>query len=113
MVSVRDEFFFFIEKKTPTIVTSKSSEEINIFDECSQEEWNATEGALGNNAEIVIDLKCPIKLQEIQITNGIGDFSTKGFSIFGSQSSLGPWKRIFSGEMQKNRMEVRKSIMFQ
>ena len=105
--------FFVIEKKTPKIVTSKSSEEINIFDECSQEEWNATEGALGNEAEIVIDLKCPIKLKEIQITNGIGDFSTKGFSFFGSQSSLGPWKTIFTGDMQENKMEVRPSIMFQ
>ena len=49
---------------------------------------------------------CPRKLEEIQIMNGIGDFSSKGFSVFGASSSDGPWKRIYKGELEEGKEEV-------
>ena len=49
---------------------------------------------------------CPKKLEEVQILNGIGDFSSKGFSVFGASSSNGPWKRIYKGELEEGKEEV-------
>ena len=57
-------------------------------------------------AEIVIDMKCPIKLKEIQLVNGVGDFSSKDFSVLGSHNSNGPWSKLYTGELQEGRYEV-------
>ena len=63
--------------------------------------WNAAEGSIEEDAELVIDMKCPIKLQEIQIINGDGDFSTKSFTVFGSVDSRGPWTWLYSGGIEE------------
>ena len=100
----------FLDKKKPTVISSTNSEQgkaaVNIIGECSDEPWAAAEEATGENAHMVIDMKCPLKLQEIQLINGVGDFSTKSFSLFGSQESTGPWSRLYTGEMERSRIEV-------
>ena len=97
----------------PTIITNKKNEGDHIFDECSDKVWNAPEGAVGEDAEIVIDMKCPIKLLQIQLKNGVGDFSTRDFSVFGSHSSSGPWSKVYTGELKEGATEVLQSIVFQ
>ena len=78
----------------------------NILEECSGYAWSADEGSSGKDAEIIVDIGCPTKLEEIQILNGVGDFSTKEFSVFGALSSNGPWKRIYKGELKEGKEEV-------
>ena len=94
-----------LDIRIPTII-SKNGDKPNILEECSEDVWNAAEGATGEDAEIIVDMKCPIKLQEIQAINGIGEFSSKGFSVMGSASNTGPWKRIHLGELEEVKEEV-------
>jgi hypothetical protein len=94
----------WIDIRTPEI--SKNAKESNVLEECSGDAWNADEGAIGEDAEMVIDMKCPHKLQEVQVINGVGDFSTRGFSVLGSTNSTGPWKKIYIGELEKRMDEV-------
>ena len=84
----------------------KRKEEVNIFDECSGEVWEAPSGAVNEEAAIIIDMQCAIKLQQIQIINGAGDFKTKEFSVFGSHESSGPWIKVFTGELYVDNVEV-------
>jgi hypothetical protein len=51
-------------------------------------------------------MKCPIKLQEIKLKNRVGDFKTKGFTIFGSYNITGPWSKLYSGEMDEGMVKV-------
>ena len=92
--------------RIPTVISSKNAPTVSIFDKCSEEAWKAAEGATGNDAEIVLDYGCPIKLQEVHLLNGDGDFRTKSFSVLGSQSTDGPWKSIITGEMGTDMDEV-------
>ena len=78
----------------------------NILEECTDDVWSADEGSSGEDAEIIVDIGCPKKLEEIQILNGIGDFSSKGFSVLGASGSNGPWKRIYKGELKEGKDEV-------
>ena len=75
---------------------------------CSTDIWKAPEGATGEEASIVIDMKCSIEFQKVEMINGIGDFITKGFSIFGSNNSKGPWRKLYMGEFDLSSSEVRK-----
>ena len=79
---------------------------MNILEECSGDVWNAAEGATGKDASIVVDMKCPMKLQEVQFVNEVGDFGSRQFSVFGSSSSTGPWKSIYSGAAKEGREQV-------
>ena len=81
--------------------------EDKILEECGGGVWNAAEGAAEEDAEMVIDMKCPLQLQEIQVINGVGDFSTKRFTVFGSGDSRGPWTWLYSGGLEEGRVEVR------
>ena len=94
----------FTDKKIPRLIGNDSS--VNILDVCSKEQWNAQEGAIGTEARLVIDTNCPLKLSEVQLLNGIEDFSTKGFTILGSYNITGPWKKLYSGELETGRGEV-------
>ena len=91
----------------PNIVNNDNTEINNILGKCSIGQWNAPEGALDDDAEIVIDMKCPIKMKELELINGGGDFSTNRFSLFGSHNSTGPWSWLFTGEIDEGRDEVR------
>ena len=97
---------FLLDERQPTIVNSKGNKEANLFDVCNEDAWTAPEGSVGKDAEIVLDMKCPIKLHQIQVTNGAGDFSTKGFTVSGSHSKTGPWSKLYTGEMELGDVEV-------
>ena len=60
----------------------------------------------GEKVEIVMDMKCPIELKEVEMINGHGDFITKEFYVFGSHDITGPWKILFGGELDNNSNEV-------
>ena len=55
---------------------------------------------------IVIDMKCSIEFQKIELINGFGDSITRGFSVFGSHNSTGPWRRLYTGELDEISAEV-------
>ena len=88
---------YSLETRTPTIVSSTGVVEdaANIL-ECSDDIWTDR----GENPEIIIDMGCPEKIQEIQIMNADGDFRTKSFSIYGSTDTTS-WNRIFTGELEE------------
>ena len=92
---------FYLEMRIPSIVRS-SFGDTNVL-ECNNKQGNAD---VGEDAEIIIDMKCPIKLKESEIVNGIGDFGTNKFSIFGSYNSTGPWSKIYSGKLKESITEV-------
>ena len=93
------------------IINSKNSETPSILEKCDNAQWNAEEGAVKENAMIVIDVKCPIKMKKIEIINGAKEFSTKDFSVFGSHNSTGPWSWLYTGEIVEHSTEV-KSLSF-
>ena len=95
-----------LDKEKPAVIRNEDTGAANIIEECGKEPWIASEGAIGEDAKMVIDVKCPLKLQEVQLINGVGDFSTKSFSVFGSQDSTGPWSRLYKGELKEGRVEV-------
>ena len=65
-----------------------------------------SEEAFGQKSEIVMDMKCPIELQAVEIINGVGDFITKDFVIHGSHDITGPWNMLFAGELDNSSVEV-------
>ena len=98
---------FVLDKILPIIIGNTNTKGATILDECQNEGWNAPEGATGDDAEMVIDMGCPIKLQDISLINGIGDFRTKQFSVFASINTVGPWKILYSGELGEVINEVK------
>ena len=88
------------------MITDENVEESDIFEGCSKAGWKAPEGATGDDAKIVIDMGCPLKLQDIQLMNGAGDFSTEGFSVFASNNERGPWNELYSGILENIVSEV-------
>ena len=99
------KIYCLLEKEKPKVLGNKKGNEEKIFEKCSGEVWNTAEGAINEDAEIEIDMECPFKLEEIQIINGVGDFSTKRFSVFGSLDSS-RWTWLYSGELQEGGFEV-------
>ena len=93
--------------KIPIIIGNTNTEGATILDGCQNEGWKAPEGATGDDAEIVIDMGCPIKLQDISLINGVGDFSTKQFSLFASDKTVGPWKILYSEDLGEVVNEVK------
>ena len=71
----------------------------NILESCKNTYWRAPSGKTGKEAEIIIDLKCPIQLETFSIMNGFGDFGTKNFSLLGSENLEGPWSELYKGEL--------------
>jgi hypothetical protein len=71
----------------------------NITASCNNEYWRAPAGKTGEDAEIIIDLKCPTRLDSFSIMNGFGDFGIKQYTMIGSQKLDGPWTELYSGEL--------------
>ena len=105
---------FHTERRQPTIVRSSKLEEdrraAKIMTECSDETWIAPEDTTQTAALFLIDMKCPMKLQEVQLRNSVGEFGTKTFSVFGSDNSAGPWELLYNGGLEQGSDEV--STMF-
>jgi hypothetical protein len=71
----------------------------NITASCNNEYWRAPTGKTGEDAEIIIDLKCPTRLDSFSIMNGFGDFGIKEYALMGSQRLDGPWTELYVGEL--------------
>ena len=78
----------------------------DVLGKCSDGQWSAPSGTVGENARLVVDTGCPIKLNKVLLVNGVGDFSTKMFSILGAHNKSGPWKTLYQGELQKEDQQV-------
>ena len=48
-------------------------------------------------------MKCPLKLQKLQMINGDSEYSIKEFSIFGSNTMEGPWSKLQSDKLKQGR----------
>ena len=95
------------DKIKPKIVGDTKKEASDIFEESNKNGWKAPEGATGEDAKLVIDMGCPIKLQSIQLSNGADESSTKDLSVFASHTASGPWDKLSSGFLEKGMNEVR------
>ena len=71
----------------------------NILETCNNDHWRAPAGKSGEEAQIIVDLKCPMRLEAFSIINGFGDFGTEKFAMFGSRNSSGPWTELYRGEL--------------
>ena len=71
----------------------------NITSRCNNEHWRAPSGKTGDDAAIIVDLKCPVRLETFSIMNGFGDFGVHHFSLLGSKSVEGPWTELYNGEL--------------
>ena len=83
----------------------------NILESCNNEYWRAPEGKTGEEADIIIDLKCPKQLETFSIMNGFGDFGTKNFSLLGSENLEGPWSELYKGELPQG-FEMTEEVRF-
>ena len=84
----------------PTEVTSSTGKgRDNILDACNNKFWKSPDGKTGENAELIIDMKCLTLLETFSVVNGFGDFGTKEFSLHGAQSMDGPWTILHEGEL--------------
>ena len=66
-------------------------------------------GKTGEEAEIIIDIKCPLRLETFSIMNGFGNFGTRKFSLFGSRRAEGPWTELFKGDISQG-VELTKEV---
>ena len=66
---------------------------------CNNKYWQAKPGKTGEEAAIIVDLKCSKQLETFSIINGFGSFGTKQFSLLGSRSATGPWTEMYRGEL--------------
>ena len=73
---------------------------MNITEEsCSNDYWKAPNGKTMEEAEIILDLKCPTRLETFSIMNGFGNFGTNKFSLWGAREMEGPWTKLYTGEL--------------
>ena len=109
-------FLIDLDCKEPVEVLSSSDLESstagkNILEPCNNNHWRAPLGKTGEEAEIVIDIKCPLRLETFSIMNGFGDFGTQKFSLFGSRKAEGPWKELYKGDIPQGE-EMTKEVKF-
>ena len=69
--------------------------------------WEGTKENDREDAELIMDMKCPIELQEIQLINGFGAFQIKEFDVYGSHNSSGPWNMLLEGTLDPDSVEVK------
>ena len=91
-------------------MSSKNEEDGSILELCSDHSWAVKAKDGGNDTEIVIDMKCPMQLQEIELVNNDGKFGTKEFSVFSSTLETGPWENLFNGEMEAGTNQVCQNV---
>ena len=92
-----------IDVRSPSVISDPSS----ILRDCNKEVWRASEGVSGVDAEIIVDMKCPIELQEVQLINGVGEFLVKNFVVYGSNNSSDLWNMLFEEELDQRSRKVR------
>ena len=75
----------------------------NVLEDCSNSQWRAPDGKKGSEAEMIIDLKCLVRLEAFSIMNGYGLSGTKKFTLFGSRKRDGPWAELYTSELSKGK----------
>ena len=116
-VLIQDIFLLYLDLGCliPTeVIEYKGTGGENILDTCNNKYWKSPVGKTGENAELIIDLKCLTLLETFSVVNGFGDFGTKEFSLHGAQSMDGPWTILHEGELGRGleyTEEVRSQIL--
>ena len=84
--------------KSSELNNSTSGE--NILESCNNDMWKAPIGKTGDDAEIIIDIKCPIMLETFTVRNGFSNFGINKATMIGSPNIEGPWIEMFAGDFQ-------------
>ena len=92
---------------------SKSSgiAESGLFQDDCTEGWNAPEGSLGGEAELIIDLGCTTLIDTIELRNLNTKQGTKDFSLYVGQTEEGDWTELYSGNLELDALDVLNLIM--
>ena len=103
---------FFNFKGCPNVISiAHADTESNIVknenvlhDNCEEDssEWLAPEGAVDDDAELILNLGCPQILTVVQIKNlkrGLG--GTKKITLYAGNDLTGPWKFMTSAELNQ------------
>ena len=89
---------------TTEVLSSRSQDVIpeseNITTPCNNYYWRAPLEKTGEEAEIIVDLKCSTRLDSFSIMNGFGDFGIKKYSLTGARTLEGPWTELYRGELR-------------
>ena len=87
------------------VVQTNGSDGKILTDNCSDEDgddWLAPEGAINEDATVIISLGCPKKIHGLQMKNlKMEQGGTKQFTIMLSNSPEGPWESILVDELQE------------
>ena len=86
--------------RSPEVLGSTGiSAESVLADDC-QGVWEAPDGAVGDEAYLVIELSCTTQIGSVVIRNPVEGKGTKQFSLHLSESDTGPWKELIIGELE-------------
>ena len=85
---------------------SASTKENVLHDNC--DEWIAPEGAVNDDAELILHLGCHKKITSFQIRNMRSDLGgTKTFSLYIRNIMYGPWHLITTGEINQTVAQIK------
>ena len=91
---------------TIAIAHSQNNDTLNdvLHDKCEEDEgqWIAPEGAVDDDASLILNLGCPQKITSVLIKNLRSDLGgTKEFSIYIGNNLVGPWELMGTGEINQ------------
>ena len=96
-----------VEMFPPEIITKGIPDILNAS---AENMWKAAVGSKGIDAELVVDMKCPMKLLNIEMINGEGDFGIREFSVHGSKELDGPWKILHQSKLDEGGLKVNRFL---
>ena len=81
----------------------------NVLHDCNVDAsyWRSHIGKTGSEAELIMDIGCLIRLEQISLRNGFGDFGTKQYSVWGARSVTSSWVSLHNGTLGKGGEAVR------
>ena len=80
-------------------MSSTSTAGTNILEPCDNQYWRSPPGKTGEEAELVLDLKCTSILDSFSIINGFESFGIKTVTLFGARDEKGPWNELYQGDV--------------
>ena len=75
-----------------------------LHDNCDEGggQWVAPEGAVDDDAALILDLGCPQRITSVLIKNLRGDIGgTKEYTVYIAHDMAGPWEFMGIGEINK------------
>ena len=75
--------------------------------DASNKHWRAPNGKTGSEAELIMDIGCLIRLEQISLKNGFGDFGAKQYSVWGARTVTSSWVLPHNGTLGKGGEAVR------